>query len=85
VFEQLPPAFDVERIDVLRAPKEKGRVAAGGCRDTADARTDPQVLAWRGATILVQLESAQEFWVLTDHWQRYGDRALRERSPLLWV
>ena len=46
--------------------------------------TDPRHLAWLGATVLAQLPSSQELWILRSEYQELGVRSLREKVSFLW-
>lgn len=68
VFEKLPTDTEVERIEVLQNPKEK----------------DPQVLCWRGAAVLAQLDGASELWIRQRSWRIAGERAVLDRATFNW-
>jgi len=60
--------FLPEQMDIVTTPKDY----------------DPQLTAWKGASILSCLESAQELWILPSEWEKSGVKILRERAPFIW-
>lgn len=51
-------------------------------RDSKDI--DSTITVWRGAAILSSLESAAEYWITTEEWNRHGVKILREKVPFVW-
>ena len=45
---------------------------------------DPRQLAWKGASVMAQLASSQDCWILRSEYQEVGIRVLREKAPFLW-
>lgn len=45
---------------------------------------EPVATAWRGAAIMVGLESAPELFIKAADWQKFGVRVLREKAPFMW-
>ena len=41
--------------------------------------------SWKGAAIMAALDTAQEFWISTKEWTKYGQKILREKSPFPWT
>lgn len=65
---QVPFAYRSDQTDIVLTPKD----------------TDPQLTAWKGASILSCLESSHELWITPDEWKRIGVKILRERAPFMW-
>jgi actin-related protein 8 len=40
---------------------------------------DPPILAWKGVSVLNQLDVCSELWVRADDFERLGMRALKDR------
>ncbi|KAI8069378.1 hypothetical protein BC940DRAFT_297583 [Gongronella butleri] len=57
----------IENVEVLPAPRE----------------LDPQILVWKGASVLCKLDVAREMWIGPVEWNEVGERLLRDRSMLL--
>jgi len=68
IYEKLPIETEPERIDILRATKEK----------------DPQLLCWRGAAVLAQLDGAAELWIRQRTWHTHGERAALDKATFIW-
>lgn len=66
----LPPQFQLQpdSLDVLSHPKD----------------VDARLVAWKAATVLCCLDSAQELWISRSEWQDLGSRIIRERVPFVW-
>lgn len=70
------------------------RTVDGAAGSAASAATDvvtfgakdgePVATAWRGAAIMVGLESAPELFIEAAEWKKLGVRVLRERAPFMW-
>lgn len=60
--------LSIEMMDVITRPKEM----------------DPRMTCWKGGAVMSCLDTAQELWITTDEWKKYGVRVLRERAPFLW-
>ncbi|CAD5115283.1 DgyrCDS4276 [Dimorphilus gyrociliatus] len=45
---------------------------------------DARLVAWKAATVLCCLDSAQELWISRTEWQDFGTRIIRERVPFVW-
>lgn len=41
---------------------------------------DPGIVTWKGACILIQLETSLELWISKEEWNTFGFRILREKS-----
>ena len=57
--------------------------------DLSDIIIDPkdtssEITAWKGAAIMAGLDTAQEFWITSKEWNKYGQKVLREKSPFPW-
>ncbi|KAL1512547.1 hypothetical protein ABEB36_002128 [Hypothenemus hampei] len=65
---QIPYLYRAEQLDIITNPREM----------------DPSMVAWKGACIMSCLETAQELWIETAEWEKYGVRVLRERAPFTW-
>ena len=58
--------------------------------DLSDIMIDPKEMSsentsWKGAAIMAALDTAQEFWISTKEWTKYGQKVLREKSPFPWT
>ena len=60
-------AANVDRVEVVPAPRE----------------LDPEVLVWKGATVMAKLDSAKDMWIGPKEWEEVGARCLRERALLM--
>lgn len=58
----------IEDVDVLPAPRE----------------LDPEILVWKGASVLCKLEIAKDMWIGEPEWVESGLRLIRDRSMLLF-
>jgi actin-related protein 8 len=58
----------IEDVDVLPAPRE----------------LDPEILVWKGASVLCKLEIAKDMWIGEPEWMESGLRLIRDRSLLLF-
>ncbi|CAO3613472.1 unnamed protein product [Cunninghamella echinulata] len=56
----------IENVEVLPAPRE----------------LDPQLLVWKGASVLCKLDVAKDMWVGETEWNEIGSRLLKDRSML---
>lgn len=56
----------IENVEVLPAPRE----------------LDPQLLVWKGASVLCKLDVAKDMWIGDFEWSEVGSRLLRDRSML---
>lgn len=45
---------------------------------------DPQIVTWKGAAILVGLESSNELWISGKEWSSWSIRILKERAMFNW-
>ena len=45
---------------------------------------DPQIVCWKGASILACLDTTQELWIKQKEWKQFDVRMLRERAPFEW-
>lgn len=45
---------------------------------------DPQIVTWKGATILAGLESSNELWINGKEWSSWSIRILKERAMFNW-
>lgn len=57
----------IDRVEVLPAPRE----------------LDPEVLVWKGASVMAKLEIAKDMWIGAKEWDQVGARLLRERALLM--
>ena len=58
--------------------------------DLADVIIDPKDMSsentvWKGAAIMAGLDTAQEFWITSKEWSKFGQKVLREKSPFPWT
>ena len=51
--------------------------------DTKDIPSE--TTTWKGAAIMAGLDTAQEFWITSKEWSKYGQKVLREKSPFPWT
>jgi actin-related protein 8 len=58
----------VDDVEVLPAPREM----------------DPQILIWKGASVLCKLDMSKDMWIGEPEWTEAGSRLLRDRSLLLF-
>ncbi|GAN02862.1 actin-like ATPase domain-containing protein [Mucor ambiguus] len=58
---------NIDRVEVVPAPRE----------------LDPEVLVWKGASVMAKLDSAKDMWIADDEWEQVGARCLRERALLM--
>ncbi|KAI8335459.1 hypothetical protein BC941DRAFT_453837 [Chlamydoabsidia padenii] len=58
----------IEDVEILPAPRE----------------LDPQLLVWKGASVLCKLDIAKDMWIGKPEWVECGSRLLRDRSLLLF-
>ncbi|KAI8969925.1 hypothetical protein BDF20DRAFT_907521 [Mycotypha africana] len=54
-------------VEVLPAPRE----------------LDPEVLVWKGASVMAKLDSAKDMWIGQKEWDEVGARCLRDRALLM--
>ena len=66
---QIPATYRSDSMEILVDPK-----------DASSAAT-----AWKGATVLSCLETAQELWISPLEWTKHGSKLLRERAPFPWI
>jgi len=45
---------------------------------------EPDVVCWKGASILACLDTTQELWIKQKEWTQFDVRMLRERAPFEW-
>ncbi|XP_022193357.2 actin-related protein 8 [Nilaparvata lugens] len=45
---------------------------------------DPQITAWKGASVLCCLESVHELWIKPSEWDKYSVKLLREKACFMW-
>lgn len=57
----------IDRVEVLPAPRE----------------LDPEVLVWKGASVMSKLDIAKDMWIGSEEWEEVGARLLRERALLM--
>ncbi|KAI9256290.1 hypothetical protein EDC94DRAFT_523256 [Helicostylum pulchrum] len=57
----------IDRVEVLPAPRE----------------LDPEVLVWKGASVMAKLDIAKDMWIGAKEWDQVGARLLRERALLM--
>ncbi|XP_022914944.1 actin-related protein 8 [Onthophagus taurus] len=65
---QIPYVYRGEQLDIITNPRDM----------------DSSMVAWKGASIMSCLETAQELWINGAEWEKYGVRLLRERAPFSW-
>lgn len=58
---------NIDRVEVVPAPRE----------------LDPEVLVWKGASVMAKLDSAKDMWIADEEWEQVGARCLRERALLM--
>ncbi len=58
---------DVERVEVFSNRKE----------------TDNRNLVWRGASVVANVETSRDFWVLRSDYEAAGSRALKDKAPFV--
>ncbi|KAI8645916.1 hypothetical protein BD408DRAFT_449924 [Parasitella parasitica] len=58
---------NIDRVEVVPAPRE----------------LDPEVLVWKGASVMAKLDSAKDMWIADAEWEQAGARCLRERALLM--
>ncbi|CAO3599870.1 unnamed protein product [Absidia cylindrospora] len=58
----------VDDVEVLPAPREM----------------DPQILVWKGASVMCKLDMSKDMWIGEPEWTEAGSRLLRDRSLLLF-
>ncbi|CEP08526.1 hypothetical protein, partial, partial [Parasitella parasitica] len=58
---------NIDRVEVVPAPRE----------------LDPEVLVWKGASVMAKLDSAKDMWIADEEWEQAGARCLRERAMLM--
>lgn len=51
---------------------------------TEPRKADPRTTAWKGASVMSLLDTAQELWIRQREWKTFGYRLLRERAPFTW-
>lgn len=44
---------------------------------------DPDVVSWKGASVMCNLESLSDMWMRRDEWEAMGPRALKDRCAFL--
>jgi actin-related protein 8 len=57
----------IERVEVLPAPRE----------------LDPQLLVWKGASVMSKLDTAKDMWIGAKEWEETGARCFRERALIM--
>lgn len=57
----------IDRVEVLPAPRE----------------LDPEVLVWKGASVMSKLDTAKDMWIGSKEWDEIGARCLRDRALLM--
>lgn len=65
---QIPYLYRAEQLDIITNPRDM----------------DSAMVAWKGASIMSCLETAQELWITYSEWEKFGVRILRERAPFTW-
>lgn len=45
---------------------------------------EPNLIPWKGASVLSCLDTTQELWIRQKEWQQWSVRILRERAPFIW-
>lgn len=69
LFQALPATLTtVEKVEVLPSPREM----------------DPRLLAWKGASVLGKLETANELWIKPLEWELMGRKVLRDKALFVW-
>ncbi|KAG2203224.1 hypothetical protein INT46_002506 [Mucor plumbeus] len=58
---------NIDRVEVVPAPRE----------------LDPEVLVWKGASVMAKLDCAKDMWIADEEWEQVGARCLRERALLM--
>lgn len=97
LFEKLPASAEFERVEIVAQPKERGMCTirpdvcpSGRERGTqapghVGVATDPQIMSWRGAAVLSQLEPAQDLWITSAAWVQRRERNLLDKAPYLFA
>ncbi|KAI9485473.1 MAG: hypothetical protein EXX96DRAFT_473196 [Benjaminiella poitrasii] len=57
----------IDRVEVLPPPRD----------------LDPEVLVWKGASVVAKLDSSKDMWIGNVEWEEIGSRCLRERALLM--
>lgn len=57
----------IDRVEVLPAPRE----------------LDPEVLIWKGASVMSKLDIAKDMWIGQTEWDEIGAKCLRERALIM--
>jgi actin-related protein 8 len=65
---QIPLYYKCENIEVIVKPKD----------------IQPDLVAWKGASVMSLLDSANELWFSKDEWNKLGPKLLRERAAFIW-
>ncbi|PKI84139.1 actin-like protein arp8 [Malassezia vespertilionis] len=63
----VPPDFAAPQATVIPPPRNM----------------EPEFLAWKGLAVLAHLDALQELWILRADWDKFGYRALKEKSLFL--
>lgn len=45
---------------------------------------DPQVICWKGASVVCLMDTAHELWITQKEWTKLGLRILREKAMFIW-
>ncbi|XP_014790485.2 actin-related protein 8 [Octopus bimaculoides] len=70
LWSQMPVQFryTLEGMDVITRAKDM----------------EPNLIPWKGASVLSCLDTTQELWIRQKEWQQWSVRILRERAPFIW-
>ena len=68
-FLQMPSAYRMDLADILIDPKDMSS----------------EITSWKGASIMAGLDTAQEFWINSKEWTKFGQKILREKSSFPWT
>ncbi|KAI7905787.1 uncharacterized protein BX663DRAFT_500910 [Cokeromyces recurvatus] len=59
--------LNIDKVEVLPPPRD----------------LDPEVLVWKGASVVAKLDSSKDMWIGNIEWEEMGSRCIRERALLM--
>jgi len=65
----MPSAYRMDLADIIIDPKDMSS----------------EMTSWKGAAIMAGLDTAQEFWINSKEWAKFGQKLLREKSSFPWT
>ena len=65
----MPSAYRLDLNDIIIDPKDMSS----------------EFTSWKGAAIMSSLDTAQEFWINSREWTKFGQKVLREKSIFPWT